>query len=99
MIRNPKPWIIVRCCSQPWKYIKPVTDTEQVSLTAQTFHCISIGTIKLSILFFHDRIFGIPKPMFRSILLVTGGFVIAYIVAGILGILLQCVPESIVGTS
>ena len=92
MIRNPKPWVIVRCYSQPWKYIQLVTDMEQVLLTAQTFYCISIGTIKLSILFFYDRIFGILKPMFRSVALVTGGFVIAYIVAGILGILLQCVP-------
>lgn len=54
----------------------------------------SLCIIKLSILFLYNRIFGIPKPMFRWLLLAMGGFVIAYGMAGILGYTLQCVPLS-----
>ena len=52
------------------------------------------GKIKLSVLLFYDRIFGIAKPNFRYILLITGGLVIAYGVAGVLGTIFQCVPLS-----
>ncbi|KAF6237601.1 hypothetical protein HO173_004491 [Letharia columbiana] len=63
-------------------------------VSTQVLYSISICTIKLSILFLYDRIFGIPKPMFRHILRAMGGFVIAYSVAGTLGTILQCVPLS-----
>ena len=69
----------------------------QIVISIQAFYFISICTIKLSILLFYNRIFGIPEPMFRYILLAMGGFVAAYSVAGILGILgicLRCVPLS-----
>lgn len=63
-------------------------------VSIQTLYIISLCTIKLSILLFYNRIFGVPRPMFRYILLATGGVVIAYSVAGMLGTVLQCVPLS-----
>ncbi|KAF6226425.1 hypothetical protein HO133_009291 [Letharia lupina] len=65
-----------------------------IIVSTQVLYSISICTIKLSILFLYDRIFGTPKPMFRHILRAMGGFVIAYGVAGTLGTILQCVPLS-----
>ena len=71
-----------------------MTDVDQFSISIQTLYIISLCTIKLSILLFYNRIFGIARPMFRYILLATGGVVIAYSVAGILGTVLQCIPLS-----
>lgn len=50
-------------------------------------------TIKLSILNFYNRIFGVYQT-FRYILIVMGGFVVAYSIAGVLGTILQCMPMS-----
>lgn len=80
--------------SQPWEYIKPMTHMRQVIISTEALYGTSICNIKLSILFLYDRIFGIPKSMFRYILLAMGGFVIAYSVTGILGTILQCLPLS-----
>lgn len=65
-----------------------------IIVSTQALYGTSICTIMLSILFLCDRIFGIPKPMFRYGLLAIGGFVIAYSVTGILGTILQCIPLS-----
>lgn len=71
-----------------------MTDTDQIVVSIQTLYIISLCTIKLSILLFYDRIFGIPKPTFRYILMAMGGVVIAYGVAGMLGTVVQCIPQS-----
>lgn len=80
--------------SQPWEHVKSMTDIDQVIVSTQTLYIISLCTIKLSVLLFYNRIFGVARPMFRYILLATSGVVIAYSVAGILGTVLQCVPLS-----
>ena len=67
---------------------------EQLLLSTQLLYSTSLCIIKLSILFLYNRIFSVPKPMFRWILMAMGGFVIAYGMAGILGNTLQCVPLS-----
>ena len=71
-----------------------MTDMHQAVVSTQTIYCSSIGTIKLSILFFYHHIFSIPNSTFRCRLLVVGGLVMIYSVAGILGTILQCVPLS-----
>lgn len=76
------------------EYVKLINDIDQIIVSMQTLYGISICIIKLSILLFYNRVFGIPKPMFRYILMAMGGFVIAYSLAGILGINLQCIPLS-----
>lgn len=65
-----------------------------ITMSTQVLYIISLCNIKISILFFYDRIFGAPKPTFRYVLLAMGCFVIAYGVAGVLGSILQCVPTS-----
>ncbi len=67
---------------------------EQLLLSTLLLYSTSLCIIKLSILFLYNRIFSIPKPIFRWILMAMGGFVIAYGMAGILGYTLQCVPLS-----
>ena len=76
------------------EYVKLINGIDQIIVSMQTLYGINICIIKLSILLFYERIFGIPKPMFRYVLLEMGGFVIAYSLAGILGINLQCIPLS-----
>lgn len=80
--------------SQLWEHAKSTTDIDQITVSMQTLYIISLCTIKLSILLFYNRIFGVLRPMFRYILLAMGGVVIAYSVAGMLGTVLPCVPLS-----
>lgn len=93
-IKDPRVWVIVRCYPQPWKIVRPMTVMQQAVVSTQTIYCPSIGTIKLSIHFFYHRIFRIPSSTFRCRLLVVGGLVMIYSVAGIPGAILQCVPLS-----
>ena len=80
--------------SQPREHVKSTTDIDQIIVSIQTLYISSLCTIKLSILLFYDRVFGVPRPMFRYILLAMGGVVIAYSVAGMLGTVLQWKPLS-----
>lgn len=80
--------------SLPWEHFKSMTDIDQISISVQALYITSLCTIKFSILLFYNRIFGVARPMFRYILLVKGGVVIAYSVAGILVTVLQCIPLS-----
>ena len=80
--------------SEPRDHVRSTTDIDQMIVSIQTLYIVSLCTIKLSILLFYNRIFGVPRPMFRYILLATGAVVIAYSVAGMLGTILQCVPLS-----